>query len=1509
MSPHLLELLRRLETAEVRLLTWGCVDGAFEESEVLEHARQVIRDLPESAPGSEDELLDGLVATGWLWRLPGESRYRSRMAEAVRLFARLRQMFPPKTGAAVAADAWRSAPMLVADYRLLVRPRRFPKRDLTSAVVLQELALPDAVSIALIRAFMRSASSSPRSLARFQVEATRRILGRVQAANGGGTIVCAGTGSGKTLAFYLPAFLSIARTLKGGAEWTRCLAIYPRNELLKDQLREALANTKLIKPVLATQGLRPISIGALYGDVPKDPKAVEWGDSAWPAATLGGKPGRVCPYIACSDCNTQMIWRDSDRQAGAERLICRVCKWELGPDDIRLTRASLLSRPPDILFTSTEMLNQRLSQRKFHRLFGIGVNQGQQPQLMLLDEVHTYEGGQGAHVALLLRRWRALARAKVHTVGLSATLEDAARFFSDLTGVPASLVAEVAAKLEDSEEAGAEYQLAIRGDPSSQASLLSTSIQGLMLLRRILGQAGDVEAGSRVFAFTDNLDVVNRLFHNLVDAEGRSIYTLAPKPQVPLASLRSPAQPQHDERFVDGQSWDLVESLGHTLGPNNRLDVRRTTSQDQGVDAQADVVVATSSLEVGFDDARVGAVLQHKAPRNAASFLQRKGRAGRIRSMRPWTVVALSDFGRDRSAYQMYEQLFSPTLSPRYLPIGNRALLRMQATYVLFEWLSSVLPNAGLTPWFDLAHPGEPKDSALRERQSLCLVQLQSLLDNESTQKSFADFVGRSLQLEPTEVQALLWEPPRAVLLEAVPTLVRRLETHWELTDGTVEPSSRYGPPLPDFVQRNLFGELLVPEVTIEVPKPQTAESMLIAPALREFAPGRVSRRFGVKGGVNHWIDPGSGPTLDVATFCSANQREWLGQFQYLNSGAVTDVDVFRPFAFRVTSPPANVKPNSNAFLVWRSQILPTAIGHSMDVPANSRWGSALMPLGFHTHHLGAPVQLRRFSTSVRAEVKRQKQPSTEVIIDFCTATPSPTTAGLGFATEVDAVEVRFNYPKGLHLKVASSSELLRTLRPARVRDLFKGDPRLDGVMNSFQRDQVSEAFLAAVALEAIRRPCSTADSAKAVLAGSAVLSLQSVLQRIALWADDSESPVEEEGATGAQPATSGAELPQRLADLLDATQHTVVWDALSDASAALVEDISQGWEGWLARRLKGTLAAAFLEAVLDACPQVQEEDLLADLDADLGPPSGADDRFWITETSPGGTGALESFYRTYAQDPRRFFRRVEAQLEPSDWESIASNLERLVVLASGPELGAVPQALAAVRRATTYTATLAAVSSLRLTLAGLGILPSPSLMVSVNARVLKPGTSPGTDAYLARTLKNWSAAEVALGMDLDVRVFALAVSEDTEFEQVLGLTPPGQTDAERATWRYSNLRGLLWARGGQLRREALRTSNPFSAPVECDRLLAQTAWTPTRLRIEVASADWFHELESALTRTGTVELAGAISGATELTEALLSIGVQSVDTGAIRVHARLTGVRREGSQWIATFELPEAFQ
>ena len=192
--------------------------------------------------------------------------------------------------------------------------------------------------------------------------------------------------------------------------------------------------------------------------------------------------------------------------------------------------------------------------------------------------------------------------------------------------------------------------------------------------------------GLRTFAFTDNLDVINRLYFSLLDAEGRNNRgdpDPVRHPNGPLASLRRVVESRGRDRY--GQNWRMPEVIGHRLDERKRIG--RTSSQDPGVANNADVIVATASLEVGFNDPAVGAIIQHKAPRSAAQFLQRKGRAGRRRGMRPWTAIILSDYGRDRLAYQAYERLFDPVLPPQSLPISSRHIRRIQAVYALIDYL------------------------------------------------------------------------------------------------------------------------------------------------------------------------------------------------------------------------------------------------------------------------------------------------------------------------------------------------------------------------------------------------------------------------------------------------------------------------------------------------------------------------------------------------------------------------------------------------------------------------------------------------------------------------------------------------------------------------------------------------------------------------------------------------------------------------------------------------------
>ncbi|EER8332068.1 DEAD/DEAH box helicase, partial [Escherichia coli] len=343
----------------------------------------------------------------------------------------------------------------------------------------------------------------------------------------------------------------------------------------------------------------------------------------------------------------------------------------------------------------------------------------------------------------------------------------------------------------------------------------------------------------------------------------------------------------NEEKFTFGQQWPLAKMIGHTLDSADRSNVKRTSSQDAGVDHAADLIVATASLEVGFNDPNVGAVIQHKAPRDNAQFLQRKGRAGRQRTMRPWTVVVLSDYGRDRMAFQCYENLFEPVLKARQLPVGNSYVLRMQAAFATMDWLSSRNEylnqwNRGI--WDDLSVPqdkGKPS-----EAQSKLADLIEDLLNSQKIQQEFNSWLAEALGIKDEKLlQSLLWQPPRAIMTAFLPTVLRRLRSNWSRLGIEQADNCRKSTPMPDFIPSALFNDLCLPELQInllgEVGQEPDAHSMPILQGMKDFAPGRISKRFAIKNIREcHWLVPkklelkdGSHP-FPIDDYCPPDKRE-----------------------------------------------------------------------------------------------------------------------------------------------------------------------------------------------------------------------------------------------------------------------------------------------------------------------------------------------------------------------------------------------------------------------------------------------------------------------------------------------------------------------------------------------------------------------------------------------------------------------------------------------------------
>lgn len=1490
---QLQKLVDAMEEQEAKLLSWGDTGGKFSQTEIEEICCKIVPeiDFEEALDTLEQRAIIYPVYNG-LGQIVG---YRSRMAHAVHLYRNLRQWMHNQT--------LNSSRTLVSDFRFLRRTRRYPIRDHDINDLLDTWRKKQIVSPSIENSIREQVGTY--SLSGFQKRSTERILQawpmhRARVKYPSATIVCSGTGSGKSMAFYLPALSCLLADLANDSDRrVRILAIYPRNELLKDQFNETWRACKRLESMAISCAGRKIRLGALFGNIPE--KANNALDK--PVYTNTG-------LINCmtEGCDGAMLWNKEDVERSVEILTCSHCGEKVDGEEVALTRTSMDKSPPDIVFTTTEMLNQRMGQPIRQKLFGI--NSSKPIPLVLLDEVHTYGGNQGAQTAFLLRRWMKLARTSPHFVGLSATLTDAESFFSRLTSTNPSRVRLVEPLEDEMTEEGAEYLLALRGDPVSQTALLSTTIQTSMLTRRVLDhyQAKPSKGmwGSKTFIFTDDLDVTNRLYSQLADAEGwwQRGSKLVPNSNGPLAQLRNPNRensPSRSQLSMLGQDWSALQHNGFSLDFADRANVSRTSSQDSGVQSNSDMVVATASLEVGYNDPSVGAVIQHKSPRAVASYIQRKGRAGRTREMRPWMIAILSDFGRDRETYQNYEKLLDPEIKLQGLPIANIHIQKMQAAMATLNWLETKV--AGLHAWTKMNFPRtsgylDPKLASMHDV-------IEEVLKPGLVQDEFFDYLQNTLQLADMEMSSVLWQAPRSVMMEFLPTVRRRLHTQWGRWDeakGELLPwkdlNTSWGSPVPEFIPDQLFSDLNLPTIMIHLdrgPLGLKTEGMHFFQALKEFAPGRLSKRFSVHSGQSSdWVlpydyfpseaDDGSEKYIDVNDAFGSNWTD-IGEYA-LPSG--NEVKVIKPYQIITNTlfSSQEIADTSNAMLNWYSAFETNNSPEQHEPPNASLWKTKLSSLDFYTHRSMTPLNVTRFTNGSVAEFKF-KRTGTRAKVQFQWHEKNVPVA-IGTSQNVDAIEFRFSIDKCDLQNWLEEKSLLAALRTSFFQDRIRASPIFDG--NSFTADWIFECFLAAFMAEASTKNISLELAIENVAKGSSALSLTDMpyvlFQQNLSMADESPNENELELAD------------QRLQrDLVALLENTEIVEEVSKIAETLHKDLISDSEfiQWCFTILGNTLAAAVKQTVTTLIPDSDERSLLADPYFDPGKKQHS---IWLSEVDSGGTGIVTQIQDLNAEDPLEFLNVYARQLQSSDYEQVDDDLVSL--LAGYEENENVRSAFAQVRTAEDLSSRISANRLLKKRLTSEGFHYSHSFASVLHSRILKSGSTESSDRELVNHLAHWRHIQQQVNLELPVNIVAFLIA----------FYNYNSTEDKEVIFREAcSIQSVLWPRGAQLRQSALQFYNPFmgNSNNRTERKIAAMLCLDDTRVVSIINSSWHTELRDELSHNGRVDLCIPSERHGEINSIIATLHTTPIDMYGLLVYARITSIRSQVQNSTMRIELAES--
>lgn len=1516
------EMLTAIEIREAGVLDWGFINVTLSYIDLCRIIEDGVVYLSEDTKTLWNELcqaghdsthiLENLLSRKLLF-LVGEDKYRTRFAETVRLLHLLRQRF--------SVNDWQTAPRLVSDVRLHLRRREYPQRNVSLEAVrarLAELRI-DVLQERVVTRLLNDPSKGPLILAKFQMDAIEQLFNNLQQTHDSALVIGAGTGAGKTKAFYIPALAYIARHMKGGEYRVQALALYPRRELLKDQFQETYSEARKLDSLLTETHGRPIVLGAYFSFVPPAPGTLLDGtdrrskakEKFWEETEHGD--GWICPFFDCPVCHHKMVWRKDDVQRSVgknwayARLYCSKCHHEVGSDKLLLTRQQMIDTPPDILFTTTEMLNRKLSRAEEHHLFGVDI--GNPPRLMLLDEIHTYEGSDGAQVGYLLRRWQNLRKQKSREslvlIGLSATLKDAQAFFSNLSGIPVHRVTYITPSYGEMIREGVEYNLFVKSDPASGTSLLGTSVQTVMLLARSLDplRSSDPPSrgaiGQKIFAFSDKLDLINRWNHieqEVEDERQLSQYRWVDRRDEDTWNLWDAA----------GQNWWMASQIGHDL--MSPLKIGLTTSQYRGVDQEADLTIATSTLEVGYNDQRVGAVIQHKAPRGLASFIQRKGRAGRVRGMRPWTVVVTSDYGQDRWAFQHAETLFEPSVPPLDLPLNNYYVYKIQAAYVLMDWLTLRLKGPGRRAdiWRLLsATKGDDKNNDIVKRRQYVIHELRNILLNDKIRKQFENFLAASLQLPVNglEIQNILWGPPRPLLFHVIPTTIRQLQSNWQrvninANDDELWADASGDRPLPDFVPTALFDDLNLPELSLRVPKSPKDKHLPIDRGLIEFAPGNVNKRYAKRDDKRdaHWLDPKlTAHTQDHDLGLEALDVIW-DEVPLLREIDGIEYKVLRPRLYRLEQTPWNVRSTSTATLAWFSTFVPKSISTATDIDPHtsnqsepgtpiqiyrrSIWRDILSEIHIFTQGTGSWVEVTRFAPNVTMNIQYEmgNQPPVNRTVAF---TLGGHPAAIGFAMDVDALRFRFKSLDVDALRANSHwNNLYRQIGQEYFLYCLSSDPRLSQ-FSSFTLNRLWEIHLSLLISKAVEHQCSLEEAAQRIRSTYQIEAAH-VLNIIFHSVDDLDAP----------------DVGRIREDLQHHLGDQQIYQALFDHTYVLWDDQASGLNEWLERSFAKSLGAALFATATNLLPDINPDDLHLDV---------FESSIWISESTSGGVGLIAKIAERIAQHPREFDTLLQSTIKHCDRAELSTHLRAITELLQSSS--SLQQVLGVLRTNTDLLRIEETREHLSSTLEEHGIPATRSLSVSLGAKLLRTNSGPDTDNLIHQLVDFWEHEEERLRCHIDLRVIAVAAYRQPNIREALSdaLRRIGGSDLRDEEHRVFNLlQSLLWLDCKDACSDCIETYQRYQPTGYISRnLLALVAQEPVEA-VNFGDPGWEAFATEILSRDSQVRINCTQSDLESCKSALLGMIVEPVEVGYQQFFPTIERIERRGLLWSIYLVLPE---
>jgi len=553
-------------------------------------------------------------------------------------------------------------------------------------------------------------------------------------------------------------------------------------------------------------------------------------------------------------------------------------------------------------------------------------------------------------------------------------------------------------------------------------------------------------------------------------------------------------------------------------------------------------------------------------------------------------------------------------------------------------------------------------------------------------------------------------------------------------------------------------------------------------------------------------------------------------------------------------------------------------------------WSKTITNLDFYVNTQNASVDVIRYASSAVANFSFTDGSALETKVNFVhNSFPS----AIGFSLHTDALNIKYKI-----ISLESLAEhnlpvaLKRELKVAWYKHLVIEDKELPSDINHFERNWLQEVILNAIIIVSNNKDVSLIKANEILNNDSSIIFdvLSDLFNTDIRLLDDTDSDEE---------TTSESRLYERLKEILDTKDiRTILHNVFNNAISN--EDIN--WWKWV----QNSLHRSFAETVLAACQQLTPNQSAIDtLLVDTLPiKEDADEAdIWLTESSAGGVGVLDSLVNIIGSNPTLLFQAIDAATQSSSYEHVVDSLEYFIDLVNdNEEINTLVLQVCSVKE---HKQRQELLSTLYTILYKHGLAMSHAFKVAINTRLLRDGMDNNFFNLIKEVMLWRDKLESDKEIAIDLQLLCFLISKEDDF--VNKITKLQMSQSSQNVNIVNFLTNILWPRSFEARWQVLQSYSPFDQNKFTDPQLVKSYILEEKIHhVNIYDEESDNQVYKYLSKYGVCKLTAYTKDEAMLRAKLTKLLTKPVDVDFLQLFIIIAGVEKDGSTTVVTLKLRE---